>query len=67
MTINGHPNATVHLSVKDWVGIVGVAFTILAAIMGVYVHHDRQLTEVITRQEMVLDRVNRIEDNLDKR
>lgn len=65
MTING-TNTTVHLSVKDWVGIVGVAFSILSAIMAVYIHHDRQLTEVITRQETILERVNRIEDNLDR-
>ena len=65
MTINGTQN-TVHLGAKDWVGILGVAFTILTAILAVYVHHDRQLTTLITRQEMILDRQARIEDQLDK-
>ena len=67
MTIEGNKNATVHLSAKDWFGIVGIVFTILTAIFSVYIHHDRQLTQVITRQSTILDRVERIENTLDKR
>ena len=58
---------TVHLSVKDWCGIVGAVITILSALLAVYVHHDRQLTEVLTRQETLVDRVERIERSLDSR
>lgn len=66
MTICG-TRTTVSLSVKDWFGIIGVAFAIFTTIIGVYLHHDRQLTTVLTRQEAILDRIDRVEGTLDRR
>lgn len=58
---------TVHLSLKDWFGIVAIVVTLLTAILSVYLHHDRQLTSMIVRQEMIIDRIDRIESNIDRR
>ena len=60
------PDNTVHLGAKDWLGIAGITFTILSALFGIYLHHDRQLTEVLTRQQTLVERVERIENSLDK-
>lgn len=60
------PDNTVHLSTKDWLGIAGITITILSSLFAVYLHHDRQLTEVLTRQQTLVDRVERIENSLDK-
>jgi hypothetical protein len=60
------PDNVVHLSVKDWLGIAAITFTILSSTFAVYLHHDRQLTEVLTRQQTLVDRVERIENSLDK-
>ena len=64
MTVNS--DRTVSLSAKDWCGILASIMTILGSLFAVYIHHDRQLTLIMTRQEMVIERINRIEDKQDQ-
>ncbi len=65
MTRLGSPE-TVRLSIKDWVGIITSVTTVLIAIMGVYLHHDRLLITIGTRQEQIIDRLDRVEDLVDR-
>ena len=65
MTLESN-NATVHLSVRDWMAIAGVAITILIAVLGSFLHHDRLLVQVATQQQSMSQRLDRIEANLDR-
>lgn len=57
---------TVRLSAKDWVGIIASVATVLIALMGVYLHHDRALVAIGTRQEQIIDRIDRVEGLVDQ-
>jgi hypothetical protein len=56
---------TVSLSIRDWFGIIASVATVLVALMGVYLHHDRALTKIGTRQDIILERLNKVEDLVD--
>ena len=61
-------NATsvVRLSVRDWFGILGVLFTIIVTIFGAGLTIESRLTEVLTRQQQLEVRIERIEDQIDR-
>jgi hypothetical protein len=65
MTLESN-NATVHLSIRDWIAIASVAFTIIVAVLASYLHHDRLLVQVATQQQAMSQRLDRIEVNLDR-
>lgn len=65
MTLESN-NATVHLSIRDWIAIASVAGTILIALLASYLHHDRLLVQVATQQQAMSHRLDRIEANLDR-
>lgn len=46
--------------------IAGVAITILIAVLGSFLHHDRLLVQVATQQQSMSQRLDRIEANLDR-
>lgn len=55
----------VHLSIGDWFKILGVAGTLLGGLLGVYIHHDRMLTQLIIQQQYTNHRLDKIEAKLD--
>ena len=65
-------NQVVTLSLRDWVGLVGIFVTLIVVILAGYLRHDRYLTEVIVRQEYLAEsqdimneRINKIEERLE--
>ena len=65
-------NQIVTLSLRDWVGLVGIFMTLIVVILAGYLRHDRYLTEVIVRQgyladsqDMMNERINKIEERLE--
>ena len=60
------PDNIVKLSMRDW-GIVAAVLVplILFAISG-WVQSDRLITEVLIRQQGMMDRLERVEETLDK-
>lgn len=57
----------VRLSPMDRAGILAVAFTILCAIFVAGITIERRLTEVLTRQEQLQIRLERVEAQIDSR
>lgn len=57
----------VHLSTVDWVGIAGITFAILVTITGAGIAIHSGLTEVLTRQEQLETRIQRLEAQIDRR
>ena len=60
-------NNIVRLSARDWIAIVGLALTVSGAAIGAFMHHDRLLMRVITQQESINARLDKIERQLDPR
>jgi|688.fasta_scaffold398957_4 hypothetical protein len=56
---------TVRLSARDWIAIVGITITVLAGVLAAFIHHDRLLMRVVTQQEMMSDRLHKIEGKLE--
>ncbi|CAB4173229.1 hypothetical protein UFOVP942_40 [uncultured Caudovirales phage] len=56
----------VSLSWKDWIGFGGIAVSILSAVLGVFLHHDRLLVQLVTQQETTINRLDKIEARLDR-
>jgi heme exporter protein D len=65
MTLESN-NATVRLSIRDWIAIGAIAITILMSVLASYLHHDRLLVQVATQQQSMSQRLDRIEVNLDR-
>jgi hypothetical protein len=65
MTIE-NTNTKVSLSAKDWIAILGVAATILVAVLSAYLHHDRLLVQVSVQQDMTNQRLDKIESKLER-
>lgn len=59
-------NNIVRLSLGDWVKIAGVALTLFGSLIGVYIHHDRMLTQLIVQQQYTNARLDKIEAKLDE-
>jgi hypothetical protein len=58
-------NNVVRLSARDWAGIIGVAITLLTILGSAYLTHDRLLMQLVTQQESINRRLDKIEDKLD--
>jgi len=65
MTRNGHTDV-VRLSIRDWMGILGVLSAIIVTIFSASIQVERRLTEVLIRQEQLEIRIERIEDTVDR-
>jgi hypothetical protein len=66
MTIE-HTTQKVTLSAKDWIAIGGISLTILGSVLGVFLHHDRLLVQLVTQQESTNTRLDKIEAKLERR
>jgi uncharacterized membrane-anchored protein YhcB (DUF1043 family) len=56
---------TVKLSIRDWTAIIAVVLTISGGVIGAFMHHDRLLMRLITQQENINARLDKIERQLD--
>tara|TARA_R110002051_G_scaffold148207_1_gene220772 strand:+ start:785 stop:1111 length:327 start_codon:yes stop_codon:yes gene_type:complete len=65
VTRKGTPTDIVTLSAKDWITLLGIIVPILILCIFGWIRHDRLLTEVVTHQRMLTDRLERVENNLD--
>lgn len=59
-------NNVVKLSTRDWIGIGGVALTLLTILGSAYLTHDRLLMQLVTQQDAINRRLDKIEDKLDQ-
>jgi hypothetical protein len=60
-------NNIVKLSLRDWAGIIGVAITLLTILGSAYLTHDRLLMRLVSQQEAMNARLDKIERQLDSR
>jgi uncharacterized membrane-anchored protein YhcB (DUF1043 family) len=58
-------NNTVKLSVRDWTAIIALAVTISGGVIGAFMHHDRMLMRLLTQQESMHERLDKIERQLE--
>jgi len=58
-------NNVVKLSVRDWVAIATLATVLSGAVLGAFLHHDRLLMRLVTQQENINARLDKIERQLD--
>lgn len=59
-------NNIVRLSARDWAGIIGVAITLLTILGSAYLTHDRLLMRLVSQQEAMNARLDKIERQLDR-
>lgn len=58
-------NNVVRLSARDWAGIIGVAVTLLTILGSAYLTHDRLLMQLVTQQESINRRLDKIESKIE--
>jgi hypothetical protein len=58
-------NNVVRLSARDWAGIIGVAVTLLTILGSAYLTHDRLLMQLVTQQESINRRLDKIEAKIE--
>jgi len=58
-------NNTVKLSVRDWAAIIALVVTVSGGVIGAFMHHDRMLMRLLTQQENINARLDKIERQLD--
>jgi len=56
----------VRLSARDWIAIVGLAITVMGGVLTAFIHHDRMLMQVVTQQQNITQRLDKIENRLDQ-
>ena len=57
----------VKLSVRDWAAIIGLVIALGGGVLSAFMHHDRLLMRVVTQQESINARLDKIERQLDPR
>jgi len=57
----------VSLTPANWIGIVAIVITLLGMLIPAYINHDRLLMRVITQQENINERLDKIERQLEPR
>lgn len=63
MTIEA--NNVVRLSARDWIAIVAILVVIMTTIGSAYIAHDRLLMQLVTQQQAINGRLDKIEDKLE--
>jgi hypothetical protein len=58
-------NNTVKLSIRDWTAIIALVVTVSGGVIGAFMHHDRMLMRLLTQQENINARLDKIERQLD--
>lgn len=57
----------VKLSTRDWIALISIAATMTIGVMGAYLRIERSLIEILTRQQQLELRIDRIEETIDTR
>jgi hypothetical protein len=65
MTLESN-GTVVRLSARDWIAIVGLAITVSGGVLAAFIHHDRMLMQVVTQQQNITARLDKIENRLDQ-
>jgi len=65
MTLESN-GTVVRLSARDWIAIVGIAVTVMGGVLTAFIHHDRMLMQVVTQQQNITQRLDKIENRLDQ-
>jgi len=65
MTLESN-GTVVRLSARDWIAIVGIAITVMGGVLTAFMHHDRMLMQVVTQQQNITQRLDKIENRLDQ-
>jgi len=60
-------NNHVKLSGRDWIGIVALSLGLVTAMMGAFLHHDRALVVISSQQQGIEKRLDRIENQLERK
>lgn len=63
MTIEA--NNVVRLSARDWIAIIAILVVIMTTLGGAYIAHDRLLMQVVTQQQAIYGRLDKIENKLE--
>jgi uncharacterized membrane-anchored protein YhcB (DUF1043 family) len=63
MTIEA--NNVVRLSARDWIAIIAILVVVMTTIGGAYIAHDRLLMQVVTQQQAINGRLDKIENKLE--
>jgi len=66
MTRDHRNPRVVYLAGRDWLGILTISFTLLVLIITAYLRHDRLIVEVLTRQQTITERLERMETQMDQ-
>ena len=66
MTIE-NTNIKVSLSTTNWIAIVAIVITLLGMLIPAYINHDRLLMQVATNQQNVSERLDKIEEKLERK
>ena len=56
----------VSLTPANWIGIVAIVITLLGMLIPAYINHDRLLMQVVTNQEAMSKRLDKIEEKLER-
>jgi hypothetical protein len=56
----------VSLTPANWIGIVAIVITLLGMLIPAYINHDRLLMQVVTNQEAMSKRLDKIEAKLER-
>ncbi len=59
-------NIKVSLSTANWIGIVALVVTLLGMLIPAYINHDRLLMQVVTNQESMSKRLDKIEAKIER-
>ena len=59
-------SSVVHLSGRDWFGLLAICSTVCLAVLGSYLRHDRMLTVVLTRQQATSERLEHVERSVER-
>jgi uncharacterized membrane-anchored protein YhcB (DUF1043 family) len=65
MTIE-NTNIKVSLSTANWIAIVAIALTLIGMLIPAYINHDRLLMQVVTNQDSISKRLDKIESRLER-
>lgn len=65
MTIE-NTNIKVSLSTANWIAIVTLVVTLIGMLIPAYINHDRLLMQVVTNQDSISKRLDKIEARLER-
>jgi hypothetical protein len=59
-------NIKVSLSTANWIALCAIALTLVGMLLPAYLNHDRLLMQVVTNQDSISKRLDKIEEKLER-